>query len=517
MSAGGGTAGCCREVVLAGAGGKALPQYPQCWAAESTWAPHVGHGLVGLVMDGSEDKVRFPRRQTSSLSVALAAGSRYGRAALDRRIYDDARWQRGEPVTLTFDGHPVRAFAGEPLAVALHAAGVKTLSRSLKYHRPRTFFCLSGHCCACLVRVDGVPNVRACQEPCRDGQTAHGQNAYPSTSLDVMAAADWFFPRGMDHHTLMTGSKIANSVMQKFVRKLSGLGTVPETRPDPASYPDARDESVDVLVVGAGPAGLAAATSAAGRGARVVCIDEQHQPGGSLLCDPRFGPAEANQRAEGARAAGVDLRLRSPALAFYPEDGDVIAIDSPRGLVRMRATCTVYATGGHDAPGVFPDNDRPGVFSARAVGRLLATWGVLAGQRVVIAGTDEHAGVLGRALEDSGAEVVRVPSPQHIKAVHGTSWITGIDLEDRHEACDALAVSTTPSPASDMARQHEATVQLSATGGGFGVVTDADGRTSRPDVWATGDVTGFMGPQQAALHGERVGLAAAEAAHRGPR
>ena len=128
---------------------------------------------------------------------------------MDRRIYDHAhrRFDRGEPVTIEFEGQRYRGFAREPVAVALFASGVRVLSRSIKYHRPRAFFCLEGHCGACLMRVDGLPNTRSCLEPCHEGQVLRGQNAFPASDLDVLGAVDWLFPEGMDHHTLMTGSK----------------------------------------------------------------------------------------------------------------------------------------------------------------------------------------------------------------------------------------------------------------------------------------------------------------------
>src|SRR5678810_646544 len=106
---------------------------------------------------------------------------------------------RGKPVSLSCGGEPLRAYSGETVAVALHAGGADVLSRSLKYHRPRSFFCLEGHCGGCLMRIDGVPNLRACMERCADGARIEGQNAYPSPSMDVLGAVDWLFPGGMNH------------------------------------------------------------------------------------------------------------------------------------------------------------------------------------------------------------------------------------------------------------------------------------------------------------------------------
>src|SRR6185295_8191620 len=114
----------------------------------------------------------------------------------------------------------VPAVAGEPVAVALFASGSRVLSRSIKYHRPRSFFCLAGHCGACLMRVGGLPNVKACRAPCEDGLVIERQNAFPSASFDVLSAADLFFPRGMHHHTLLTSSRALNAVLRRVVREV---------------------------------------------------------------------------------------------------------------------------------------------------------------------------------------------------------------------------------------------------------------------------------------------------------
>src|SRR3954465_7172430 len=110
---------------------------------------------------------------------------------------DEVPAVRGEPVAGALAGR------GEPVAVALFAAGTRVLSRSIKYHRPRSFFCLAGHCGACLMRIGGVPNVKSGRAPAEPGLSVERQNAFPSGSFDVLGAADWFFPKGMDHHTLM--------------------------------------------------------------------------------------------------------------------------------------------------------------------------------------------------------------------------------------------------------------------------------------------------------------------------
>jgi sarcosine oxidase subunit alpha len=138
---------------------------------------------------------------------------------------------------IDFEGEAVAAVAGEPIAVALFAAGTKVLSRSIKYHRPRSFFCLAGHCGACLMRVGGLPNVKACRAPAAEGVKVERQNAFPSAGLDVLAAADLFFPKGMDHHTMFTQPRAVNVLMQKVVRQVGGLGRLPDAPLGPPTLP----------------------------------------------------------------------------------------------------------------------------------------------------------------------------------------------------------------------------------------------------------------------------------------
>src|SRR5205085_5681101 len=135
---------------------------------------------------------------------------------------------RGAPITIDFEGRAIRAFEGEPVAVALHAAGIKVLGRSSKYHRPRGLFCLEGHCASCYLRIDGRPNRRACMTPARADLRCERQNAFPSAHVDLLHAADWLFPEGMDHHTMMTGSRVGNRLFLKLVRQMGGSGTLPD-------------------------------------------------------------------------------------------------------------------------------------------------------------------------------------------------------------------------------------------------------------------------------------------------
>lgn len=413
---------------------------------------------------------------------------------------------RGDAVEVRIADQSVRAFAQESIAAAALASGTRVLSRSLKYHRPRTFFCLEGHCSGCLVRLGGVPNLRACQAPCTPGAEVEGQNAFPSAEVDLLGAVDFLFSRGLDHHTLMTGSSVLNRLANKVVRQLSGLGKLPEHAA--TELPEVAERNVDVCVIGGGPAGLAAAIACAQRGRTTLLVDDQLRPGGSLRADPRSGREHAEQTWANALHAGAEVLARSTAIGFFPEDdGGVLAISAPDRLYRVHARAWIWATGGYAVNLPFQENDRPGVIAARAVGRLLVDHGILGGDKVCIVEVPyvaADAEALAAALASAGAEVTRVALADAL-GVRGRSWVSGIDTRNGRVDCDLVAVAAIPSPASEGPRQQGCKVTLDPDAGGFRVIVDEQGRTSTANVWACGDVTGYQGPQRAAADGARVG------------
>jgi sarcosine oxidase subunit alpha len=407
----------------------------------------------------------------------------------------------GDAIHIDFEGERIPAFTGEPIAVALHAAGIDTLGRSPKYHRPRGLFCLEGHCASCFLRIDGRPNQRSCVTAAREGIVCERQNAFPSADVDLLAAADWLFPEGMDHHTMMTGSKAGNALFLKLVREMGGSGTLPDAPPDEAAT--MIEETVDVCIVGAGPAGLAAARAVAetAPGARVIVFDEQRTPGGSLHAEAG-GSVRARTLTGAALAAGAEILPGAVAIGYFPEDeaagGErgLLGVATQTTLRRVRARHTLYATGSYDQNLPFEDNDRPGIVSARACGRLAFRWGVRpvgVKRRVLVVGDAPTATPLVAGLTAAGVAAARVP----VKAI------------GKRRKGDLVAVAALPAPASELARQHGAEVAFDAGRGGFAVVADKRGATNVAGVWACGDVTGYVGTAAAERAGAAVGKALA--------
>ena len=417
-------------------------------------------------------------------------------------------------LTIRFDGVAVPARRGEPAAAALLAAGRPLLSRSPKYHRPRGPFCLAGSCGSCLVRADGLPNRLACRLACRDGLVVASQNAFPDARHDLLGAIDAAMPRGLDHHRLATWNTVANRAAVALSRRLAGLGRLP----DPAAMaaiPPAREERFDALVVGAGPAGLAAAEALAEAGRRVLVAEQDLAFGGRLRArlggagEPELGWARAAIAA--VRAAGGEVSLGASVLGLWHDGGAPLALLAEGGRaarVRLvRAPRVVLCNGGHPQPPAIPGGDRPAVLAARGLLALLAEHGVVPGARVAVVGAGEEARRVSERLAAAGTPVEIAASIEGGRIL-GRARVRALALPGRLIACDTVAVATPPAPATELGRALGAAVRLDPALGAFALAVVGDGRTGVPGLLAAGEVTGGADASRAAEAGRRAGEAA---------
>jgi sarcosine oxidase subunit alpha len=347
------------------------------------------------------------------------------------------RIDRARPVHFTFDGLDLTGFEGDTLASALLANGVHLVGRSFKYHRPRGILAAGSEEPNALVAVRRdearyTPNLRATQVELYDGLEAHSQNRWPSLSFDVGAVNDLlspFIPAGFYYKTFMWPRSAWKSIYEPRIRAAAGLGESP-TQADPDRYSN-RFIHCDVLVVGAGPAGLAAASAAAESGARVIVCDEQSEFGGSLLGEPD-GERAPKIAGEGApewltrtvniltRNPRVTLLPRTTAFGYFPHNlvglnqrlTDHLAEphpDSPRERQwQVRAQEVVLATGAIERPLVFPGNDRPGIMLAGAVRTYLNRYGVIPGSRAVVVTACDEAYRAALDLHDAGVFIATI-------------------------------------------------------------------------------------------------------------
>jgi sarcosine oxidase, subunit alpha len=343
------------------------------------------------------------------------------------------RIDRSRPLRFSFDDRDYEGFAGDTLASALLANGVHLMGRSFKYHRPRGILAAGSeepNALVTVVRDDTrkTPNLRATQVELYDGLVAHSQNRWPSLAIDVGRVNDWlsrFFPAGFYYKTFMWPRKAWKSLYEPIIRRAAGLGVAP-TRPDPDRYAQ-RYAHCDVLVVGSGPAGLAAALAAGRTGVRVMLCDESAELGGSLLGDDAAridglsGPDWMQGSLAELRACPhVTLLTRTTAFGYFPHNliglserlTDHLA-SPPAHLPRerlwqVRARRVVLATGAIERPLVFPGNDRPGILLAGAAQTYLNRYGARVGENVVIVTADDAAYQAALDLHAAGTVVVAI-------------------------------------------------------------------------------------------------------------
>lgn len=332
------------------------------------------------------------------------------------RTTKGGRVDRSTPLTFTFNGKDYRAYKGDTLASALLANGIHFVGRSFKYHRPRGILTAGSEEPNALVGLDRghgreEPNNRATVSEVYEGMQAVSQNHWPSLSCDVGAINDrlgMLFTAGFYYKTFMWPRSFWNKVYEPIIRNAAGLGKSP-TRPDPDAYAS-RYEHCDILIVGSGAAGLAAALAAGQAGARVILVDEQAELGGSLLSEAAAvidGHPAAKWVEETSKVLdslpNVTTLTRTTAIGYYHynmvglcqrvTDHMVKApADAPRErLWRVRAKQVVLAQGAIEKPLVFPDNDRPGIMLANAARSYLNRYGVLIGKRAVVATSHDSA------------------------------------------------------------------------------------------------------------------------------
>lgn len=438
---------------------------------------------------------------------------------------------QGKEVPIELDGETLQVPEGETLATALLASGVNLFSRSVKYHRPRGPFCLSGGCSHCLMRVDGRPNVYTCKTKVRAGMKVQRQNSYPSANTDVFASVNWLFPRGMNHHEMFAGVPIAEKVMLEVARHLAGLGVLP----DQAVTERLRCETLrsKVAIAGGGAAGSAAAAVLTEAGIDTLLFERDDALGGRL----RYGPPEHDAPPAPAQPQ-KGARFFAPVVGLYDDEGGrffAVTQYGPEGprLIKAYAETFLIATGGHGWLLPFENNDLPGVLAGRAATLLIRRDGVLPGERVAVVGTGTDLYGTAALLEQSGALLATIldvrtapPSSFAGRAVqgmplkaHGRGKVSGLTFEAAGKVqrvdCDAIVLASPPSPAFELATQGGAEVIYDGALQSFIVQADADGRTANAAVYVAGELRGPCSAAEAAASGARAARAILQAQGQG--
>jgi len=380
------------------------------------------------------------------------------------------RIDRSKPVSFSFAGWKIDGFEGDTLGSAAFAAGKRVFSRSFKYHRPRGLLCCSGHCPNCLMTVDGVPNVRVCTEPIREGAVAEGQNVRWSLDFDFMSVTDKvggpFTPVGFYYRTFIRPRRLW-PLYEKFLRSAAGLGKLDEHAGHSRRY-DTEHRTVRVLVVGGGQAGRAAAVTAAASGPGVVLVDE----------DASLSALQLD---------GVEVLAPARALGIW--EGGLVPVDAGTVLHRFRAERIIVATGALEQPLVFPGNDLVGVMLPQAVRRLMHQFSIKPGNRAIVVAADDEGLEIADDLSDAGIAVARVidlreTRPHELAAQGRKGRVRRLIVDGESVDCDLLVASGGRQPAYSLLAQAGARVEFDSELGVF-IPTDLPA-----GVEAVGSVTG---------------------------
>jgi sarcosine oxidase subunit alpha len=394
---------------------------------------------------------------------------------------------------ISLDGQFLEAEPGDTVAEALLRARITTFSRSIKYHRPRGPFCFSGSCGQCLMQVDGAPSQLACRVRVQEGMNCKRQNAPLGADNDLLRAADFVFADGLDHHHLLTGSRILGLVALEVARRLAGLGELPAA-PQPAVAGSLRQARL--AIVGAGPAGLAAARAA---GPSALLIEREDRIGGAALLGLATSPAAvSNSVLLGAECIGLyanDTRLPGNALLAVRVDASLLVIAAEKVIV---------ANGAAPQPLAFPGNDRPGVYAARGLLGLK----VRVGDKLIVVGDGVEVRDCATALRHKGYEILReVSSLARLRALGKP--VRAVEVDGERVRCDAVAIAAGPAPLHELATSVGAKAHWDSEIGGFPLQVEANGRTSVPWLFAAGRVAG-QGGSKAIASGEAAGTACRE-------
>ncbi len=429
---------------------------------------------------------------------------------MDLRIWKHPilEFKREKPVYIYLDGKKIKAYKGETIAAALYASGIKIYSRSVKYHRPRGFFCGIGKCSSCLMRVDGIPHVRTCVTLVKDGMKIEyekGRGEPPTTDMTEME--------------------------------------VEEEKLD-----------TDLIIIGGGPAGLSAAITAANLGVDVYLVDENPRAGGQLIKQTHkfFGSKDNYAGVRGVEIAKILLRelkksdvkwvLNASVVGYYGNKKPTLAVvQNNRKLIEATTRNIIVATGAQEIMLPFPNNDLPGVYGAGGVQTLMNVYGVRPGNDALIVGAGNVGLIVGYQLVQAGVNVkmvveampkiggylvhasklrrlgVPILTRHSISAAKGKDHVEGaiiVELDEKWQPIEGteqeievdlicLAVGLTPS--SELLFQAGCEKAYIPELGGPVAIHNEDLETTIDGMYLAGDVSGIEEASTAMMEGRITG------------
>ncbi len=419
-------------------------------------------------------------------------------------------FEQGEEITIYYEGEPIKTHKGETIASTLYDNGVKEFRKSGEDHRPRGFFCAIGKCSSCLMRVDGVPNVRTCITMAKDGMEIEEQEGFPELPDDK---------RGLS--------------------------------PD-----SVESEERDMVVIGSGPAGLKAGITAANAGAEVTIVDENPILGGQLIKQTHkfFGSADKDAGTRGIKISenlvtkikehdNIKTMVKTSATGIYEDSVGVYK--NIEKFKKIKAEKVIVATGASEKIINFPNNDKPGVYGAGGVQTLMNVYGVKPGNDLLMVGAGNvglivayqllQAGINVKAIIEGAEEIggyyvhaakirrlgVPILTKHTIKNVKGDEKVEGavvaeldenwdiVEGSEREMEVDTVALAVGLSPSYKLLHQSGCGIKYVPSLGGYVPKKNERMKTTRDNIYVAGDVSGVEEATTAMLEGVIAGASSA--------
>ena len=416
-------------------------------------------------------------------------------------------FERGKEIYFYYKGKKLKAYEGESIAAALHANGIRKFSESIKFHRPRGFFCGIGKCSSCLMKVDGIPNVRTCITPVREGMVVEDNDGE----------------------------------LPDF--EMSEVKTV--------------EMEVDVAIVGGGVAGLSAAIEASPY-VSVVVIDENSRPGGQLIKQTHkfFGSERERAGTRGVEIAKIlheeasnkcNILLNTSVIGYYDRGYHFLAaVNKMEKIVyEIRAKKIIFATGAQENMLVFEGNDLPGVYGAGGVQTLTNVYGVKPGKKGLIVGAGNVGLILAYQLKQAGVDVaaiieampkiggymvhaakvrrcgVPIYTSHSIKKAYGDGQVEGaviakldenwnyVEGSEQNIECDFICLAVGLTPSIRLAAQAGAEMAYINEAGGWVALHNEYMETTKEGIYVAGDLANIEEASAAMIEGKIAGLHAA--------
>ncbi|MFB9136222.1 sarcosine oxidase subunit alpha [Vibrio olivae] len=443
------------------------------------------------------------------------------------RLAAEGRIDRSRPVSFEFNGQHYQGFEGDTLASALIANGVDIIGRSFKYGRPRGIVGSGAEEPNAIMQLGAteatqVPNVRATQQELYNGLVSKSTNGWPNVEKDLMGfvgkIGGSMMPPGFYYKTFMYPKSMWETY-ETYIRKAAGLGRSP-LELDPDRYENI-NQHCDVLIVGAGPAGLCAALTASRAGARVIIADEQNEFGGSLLSSTQMlngKPAMAwvsEVIEELVKADNVMLLPRSTVNGYHDHNfltihercTDHLSDLAPKTqarqrLHRVRAKWVVLATGSHERPLVYGNNDVPGNMLCSAVSTYINRYAVVPGKQLVVMTTNDSGYQTALDWHQAGRQVVAVVDTRSSATSHiiekvkdaGIKVISGsavIDVKGSKRVKAVRVANIDSLGLKVVGKPYELEADTVATSGGWSPAVHLSCHTGSRPVWDD-KVIGFV-------------------------